>query len=377
MKLRSSIERLVARADRMHAIARRRWQQLSPFDRRWTIVPYLGFGTRERLHCGGRVLRHVEHRPSDASHGGWQNFAEFWKRMDSDEVPGARVRACFGSRVIETLADDEGHFEFDLRLQPPIEADGWQQVELELLSPPPRRGQSVKAKAQVLVPPASARFGVISDLDDTVVWSNVRSKLRMLAMLARSNPRTRKPFKGVAAFYRALHQGAGGHEGNPFFYVSSSPWNLHAPLLEFLSLQGLPSGPLMLKDFGDHMLFGSGDHRTHKLQCIERVFSTYPGLPFLLIGDSGEQDPEIYRHVLDVHPGRVRAVYIRTVDPTPARLAAIDRLVTEAQSLGVPLVLAPDSESAAVHAATAGLIAPDALAEVRADKRAEGAAAPV
>lgn len=377
MTLRTSIERLVARADRLHSVARQRWQRLSPFDRRWTIVPYMGFGTPERLHVGGRVLKHVQHREAVVSHSGWQNVAEFWKRMDSDEVPGARVRACLGSLVVETVADDEGHFEFELALTEPVEHPGWQQIGMELLKPMPRRGLSVKATAQVLVPPQSARFGIVSDIDDTVVWTGVRNKLRMLATLARSNARTRKPFKGVAAFYQALHDGAGGDEGNPIFYVSSSPWNLYAPLVEFLSLQGLPNGPLMLKDFGDHLLFGSGGHRVHKLGCIERVFATYPQLPFVLIGDSGEQDPEIYTRLVREHPGRVRAIYIRSVDADPSRIAAIDRLMEEAKESQVPLVLAADTESAAVHAAAAGFIATEALARVRADKRAEGAAAPV
>ena len=97
----------------------------------------------------------------------------------------------------------------------------------------------------MLVPAPQAQFGVISDIDDTVVHSNVTSKLRMILTVALSNARTRKPFKGVAAFYRALHAGV-----NPVFYVSKSPWNLYAPLVEYLEVQGLPLGPLLLRDFG-------------------------------------------------------------------------------------------------------------------------------
>ena len=87
------------------------------------------------------------------------------------------------------------------------------------------------------MPSQGARFGVISDIDDTVVTSNVTSKLRMILTVALTNARTRKPFKGVAAFYRALHAGV-----NPVFYVSKSPWNLYAPIVEYLEVQGLPRG---------------------------------------------------------------------------------------------------------------------------------------
>ena len=365
MNRRGVVGRWVARADRLHGLGQRHWRELSPFDRRWMIVPYLGFGTRERLQVGGRVLRHVTHRDADPSLGAWVNFAEFWKRMETDEVPGAHVQARFRHLVVGTVADDEGHFEFRLEPAVPLENAGWHRIDLELMEPKPRSGQAVSAAAQVLVPPETARFGVISDIDDTVVWSNVRHKLRMLSMLVRTNAHTRKPFKGVAAFYRALHDGAGGGESNPVFYVSSSPRNLYVPLVEFLALQGLPGGPLMLRDFGDHLLFAGGEHRDHKLRCIEQVFATSPELPFVLIGDSGERDPEIYAELVHDHPGRVRVVYIRSVDPDPSRIAAIDRLVETLRPAGVPLVLAPDSEFAAVHAASEGLIATAALAAVR------------
>jgi phosphatidate phosphatase APP1 len=193
----------------------------------------------------------------------------------------------------------------------------------------------------------------------------------MLALLMRSNARTRKPFKGVAAFYRALARGAGGAEDNPVFYVSSSPWNLYGPLVDFLAIQRLPRGPLLLRDFGEHLLFGGGDHRSHKRAAIDRILDTYPGLPFVLIGDSGERDPEIYAEIVAARSGRIRTVYIRSVDPDPSRIEAIDALIRTVRSAGVELVLAADSEAAAAHAATSGLIDAAALAEVRADTDAD------
>ena len=368
MPLRHRIGRWVDRIDHVHSLAQQRWYRVSPFDRPWMIVPYLGFGTARRLQVSGRVLRAVQHRQPDAGDSAWRNFAEFWKRMESDELPGARVRAGFRETAVETVADREGHFSISLDLDVALEP-GWHRVDLDLLDPTPRDASAVRAQAEVLVPSPTARFGVISDIDDTVVWSDIGRKLRMLALLMRSNARTRKPFKGVAAFYRALHRGAAGDERNPIFYVSSSPWNLYTPLLDFLSLQDLPRGPLMLRDFGDHLLFGKSDHRAHKRRCIEEVFAAYPGLPFVLIGDSGEKDPEIYSDLVRDHPARVRTIYIRNVTADPSRIEAIDRLVGEVQRTGAQLVLAADSEFAAAHAAGEGLIGVDALAEVRADKR--------
>jgi phosphatidate phosphatase APP1 len=257
MKIRDSLGRWVARADDVHAAAIRRWYGASPFTRRWRIVPYRGFGTPHELYVSGRVLRHVHHHAADAAHSAWRNFADFWKHLESDELPGATVRVSCQSATTETISDDEGHFSAVLKLHTPV-SPGWHELRLELVEPQPRNGAPVVAESEVVVPPETARYGVISDLDDTVVWSDVRRKLRMITMIVRSNAHTRKPFKGVAALYHALHAGMSGDERNPLFYVSNSPWNLYAPLVEFLDVQGLPRGPLMLRDFGDHLLFGSG-----------------------------------------------------------------------------------------------------------------------
>jgi phosphatidate phosphatase APP1 len=325
------------------------------------VLPYLGFGTAARLTVCGRVLEDEGFRPARSADRAWRNLVAMYKRFESDEVPGARVRARHGAAVAEAVADREGYFTVELDAAPG--EGGWREVELELIAP--RAGATATGK--VLVPAASARFGVISDIDDTVVQSHVTAKLRMVVALALSNARTRKPFEGVAAFYRALQAGAGG-EGNPVFYVSKSPWNLYVPLIDFLQAQEIPLGPLLLRDFGMHLARSRGDH---KARSIDRILETYPALPFVLIGDSGEHDPEIYAAVVRRWPGRVRAIYIRSVNREPARLAAIDRLIEEVRPTGCQLVLATDSEFAAAHAAGEGLISPAALRAIRREKAAD------
>jgi phosphatidate phosphatase APP1 len=321
------------------------WNRLA---RRWRdpviILPYLGYGTSRRLTVCGRVLEDEGFLPAAAADRRWRNLISFYKRLESDEVAGARLRA----RGHETRTDAEGYFRFEI----PVKAKpGWQEVDLELLDPP-----HVKASARVLIPSARARFGVISDIDDTVVRSQVTNKLRMILTVALSNARTRAPFPGVAAFYRALHGGV-----NPFFYVSKSPWNLYAPLVEYLEVQGLPQGPLLLRDFGWR------SQKNHKLKMIEEILTTYPKLPFVLIGDSGEHDPEIYADIVQRFPKRIRAVYIRSVDPR--RISAIEKLAREIAKTGCQLILAAEAEPAAAHAAAGGLIQPSDLRAVRAEKR--------
>jgi phosphatidate phosphatase APP1 len=336
--------------------------------RRWStrlrgphiVLPYLGYGTATRLALCGRVLEDEGFRAAGTADRAWRNLVAMYKRFESDEVPGARVRARHGAAEAVAVTDREGYFSVELPAGPAA-STAWRDVTLELLAP----GGGATATGSVLVPPASARFGVISDIDDTIVQSYVTQKLRMVVALALSNARTRKPFEGVAAFYRALHSGAAGGERNPIFYVSKSPWNLYVPLTDFLRVQGIPPGPLLLRDFGMHLLRSRAQH---KASAIDRVLETYPAMQFVLIGDSGEHDPEIYAGVVRRWPKRVRVIYIRSVNRAPERLAAIDRLIAEVRPTGCQLVLATDSEFAAAHAAGEGLISPRALSGIRRDK---------
>lgn len=161
----------------------------------------------------------------------------------------------------------------------------------------------------------------------------------------------RLPFAGAAALY-----GAFAAAGAPTFYVSSSPWNLHAPLLAFLRLNGLPRGPLALRDWGLAAPGARGaGHAGHKGREIEAILSAVPGLAFVLIGDSGQEDPEIYAELARTRPDRVRGVLIRHVAGA-RRAAEVRALAREAREAGVPFALVADSAEAARVAEAEGWI---------------------
>lgn len=335
------------------------------------VLPYHGFGNAHRLWIKGRVLDEYSYREQSEHDSSWANLVALYRRLESDEVAQARVVARFGGRSWETETDAGGYFEFDLESAEALPG-GWHTVDLELPAHMGPDGAPVRAAAQAIVPGASARYGIISDIDDTVLWTNVTNKLNMALMLARTNHHTRKPFKGVAGFYRALNEGVSGADDNPLFYVSSSPWHLFGPLVDFLRVQSIPLGPLLLRELKVRDLL-SKDH-SHKLDKIELIMRFYPHMQFVLIGDSGERDPEIYTEIVRRHPASVRMIYIRNVNPDPARIEALDRLIDEVSSTGTQLILAPDSVFAASHAAAEGLIRVDRLDAVRSDKREDDSA---
>jgi phosphatidate phosphatase APP1 len=333
------------------------------------IVGYRGYGTAERALVLGRVLQDESVRAPNAEQSTWRNLVSSLRRIESDPLPFARVRArvtaAAHGRHDEIVADDEGFLRRWVALGAPLSPPGWHTVSLDLADPP--NDVPVSATAHILAPAPTATFGVVSDMDDTVLQSEVTSFLRAARMVLLENALTRLPFPGVAAFYRALQRGATGAESNPIFYVSSSPWNLYDVIDGFLEAQRIPAGPLLLRDWDVGRL--SERHGRHKGLVIREIFDTYPELPFLLVGDSGQEDPEIYAELVRERPGRVKAVYIRNVTPHPERLARIESLAREVAAAGSTLVLADDTLAVARHAAIHGWIASDAVAEIGGEKR--------
>jgi phosphatidate phosphatase APP1 len=323
------------------------------------LQAFRGYGTPTRLLLRGRVLRSTGLVRSRLGDSVFDNLRNMFHRFESDELPGALVAARAGGAEVRVRADSEGYFDVTLELPEPLDDPRvWEPVDLELLAPPSSAGVR-HATGQVLVPRA-AQYAVISDLDDTVLHSHATSLWQMAKLTLLHNAHTRLPYEGVAGFYQALQRGRDGEAYNPVFYVSNSPWNLYDLLEDFLDVHGIPRGPLFLRDWSLRTL-KSGE--THKLAAIQALLDAYPDLEVVLVGDSGERDPEIYRQVVLRHPGRVLAVYVRDVDP--GRHAAVRAIAAELAGHGVDLVLSPDTEAARGHALDRGLIVAAALPDDR------------
>ncbi|MEX6508201.1 phosphatase domain-containing protein [Jiella sp. M17.18] len=232
----------------------------------------------------------------------------------------------------------------------------WLEVDLSLDAAPGYRLQPLVAKAQARVVSPLARFGIISDIDDTIIQTGATNFLKHWRTVVANSAQSRTAFPGVSAFYRGLAAGAGGPETNPVFYVSSSPWNLFDLFERFMVLHDIPLGPILLKDFGlDETKWLTGGHEEYKLARIERVMAAFPQLPFVMIGDSGQRDAVIYEVAERRHPGRVLAVHIR--DVTGGLLAAeAEAALAALAERGIPVTLAETLAPGAAQALAAGLI---------------------
>lgn len=353
-----------------------------PFDRIWSgykwrfgrwkhprIEAYRGYGTRERLFLRGRVLDEKAASEASPEQSIRKNVIDTLRHIASDEIPRARVRLAFQDQVLEARTDEEGYFVFEVEPKAPLPTERvWHEAKLDLIAPAPKNPTRGRETALVFVPPPDADFGIISDLDDTVVRTGATNKFRMTRTVLLNNAHTRIPFPGVSALYRALQRGPEDRAHNPIFYLSSSPWNLYGFFMQFFVVHDLPLGPVFLRDFGlsREQLFSAG-HHAHKLQHIRMLLETYPDLPFVLIGDSGQEDPEIYRQAAQEHPEQIRAIFIRDV-ATPSRSAEVHTLAREVSAQGFPMHLVKSSAEAAGRAVELNLIPEGAVEEVRVDK---------
>ena len=316
------------------------------------IVSYLGHGAA-RVAVRGRVL---DNPPATAPSIGEHPIVAVRRmvgRFFTQDLPRVPLRIRLGSADVEVLTDDEGYFELIIDAGLGSGDGPWAEGSVVLAE---RYGEVIahEARVRVRVPTTAARFGVISDIDDTILVTGAQQTWRMVLATVVGSSLTRKTYPGTPELYRALAAEGGDTEANPFFYVSSSPWNLDDFIAGFLTRHQFPEGPLLLRDLMGRAGVGRS-HTRHKLSRIEEILELHPDLDFVLVGDSGQHDPEIYAEIVRRHPGRILAAYFREV-----RLDAGDGRVEIVMDVwphdDVPVALVESSAQLARHALSLGLI---------------------
>lgn len=334
------------------------------------IVPFRTYGTQTRMYIKGRVLEDKNIAASTDKDTILNNLVNMYKRFESDEVANATLSVQLPGETVQIITDKEGYFILKFQWSGPVNQENlWHGIPLELISAPIAFERGLKSVAEVMIPPADAEFGVISDIDDTIVKTTATNLFAMGRTTFLNNAKTRLPFAGVSQFYKSLQLGKNGKRNNPFFYVSSSPWNLYDMLKEFLDLNEIPAGPLLLRDFGfEHKEKEEKGHLGHKLKEIKQILEAFPHLNFILIGDSGQEDPVIYREVAELYPGRILAIYIRDVQLPERTKIAID--VSESlKQQKVEMLIVDNSVTAADHAARAGFIFTETVPSIEHEKK--------
>ncbi|MGF1522270.1 MAG: App1 family protein [Leptolyngbyaceae cyanobacterium] len=323
------------------------------------ILPYWGYGTPRNLLVKGRVLQDEGIKLKEEDPSLLENIWNMYKRFATDEIPDACIRVSIGELHREVTTNKEGFFELEFQVEQDLEEDKlWQPVDLSLLHPQ-TPGKDTLSQAEVMVVREGARFGVISDIDDTIVHTAATDLLKMIRIVYLGSAESRRPFDGVAEFYQALQRGK-EQESNPIFYVSSSAWNMYDVFARFMVLNGIPKGPLFLKDIEfDLEKLLSFKHEVHKLEQIQPIFDRFSQLPFILIGDSGQKDAEIYVNLAKQYPNRILGILIRDVVPNNTkRQQELKELAATIAPTNTQFLLFQETQEAIAYAAQEGWILP-------------------
>lgn len=330
------------------------------------VHPYRGYGSHSEAFIMGRVFRQPGRLRSWEKGGIARDLVDVARRLVRHGIRDARVDIRLGATHATVTTDRDGYFHAHIDITHTLPAEAiWHSVKLQVLS----EDDAISTETEIYIPPASTDLIVISDIDDTVMYTGVANKLKMLYRLFMEKADRRTAFPGVAALYRALYGGAEGNRHRPMLYVSRGPWSIYEVLEMFFNMNRIPVGPILfLREWGMTLKRPwPRKAEDHKSDVIRNMLSLYDTLPFILIGDSGQRDPEVYTEIVKEHPERVRAIYIRKVDNDPARDAAIEALANEVRHAGCELILAHDSVSMAEHALSKGYISEEGCEAVRKD----------
>jgi phosphatidate phosphatase APP1 len=329
--------------DRVHGLVEARLVA-----RGWSphLTPYVGYGGAGWVRVLARVLLAPPRTPREA-----RPERRGWRRFTSVSADGIEVTVRVGGRTHVVTSGRDGYVDVRLPCDLP---PGWATAELSVGSTPP-----VAARLRIVDP--GTTFGMVSDVDDTVIVTMLPKPLRAFRNAFLERESARKAVPGMARLYADIME---AHPDAVVVYLSTGAWNTAGALGDFLERHGYPPGPLLLTDWGPTAegWFRSGP--AHKHAQLERLFADLPQVRWLLVGDDGQHDPTIYAEAAETHPDRVHAIAIRRLS-VGEQLAhhglptGPDPLTDAASEGGTPAVWASDGDGLRTALVDRGLLGGD------------------
>ena len=324
-----------------------------------TIKVYHGYGYGHQLLLYGHVFKTGPKPRKKYRKSFLRNTWALLRLFMVKPYPHLKVKMQWKDQIYDSKTDADGFFKFqweDHSALPP----GWNEVEVMAF-----KDTHIIAQAQGAVYiPYATQFGFISDIDDTFLISHSSNLRKRLFVLFTENARTRLPFEGVVKHYKLLARSHTTEKmPNPFFFVSSSEWNLYDYILEFAQVNQIPKGVFLLSQLKRfNQLLKTGQNHKTKLLRIARILENYPAQRFVLLGDSSQQDPYIYETLVSHFPKQIFAVYIRDIYKKNRNKAA--DILGKIESKGVPCCFFKNSDEAILHSIKIGLIPETELAKI-------------
>ena len=269
-----------------------------------TIVPYAGYGAPG----WSRVLCRVVLARADGAARQRADKVRGWRSFFSIPVSDVDVTVTAGG-VEQRVSPSRGGV-VDARIETDL-TPGWHTIAL-------RTDDSEPVTAPIFIVDPATRFGIVSDIDDTVMVTALPRPFLAAWNTFVLDEHARTPVAGMAVLYERLRR---EHPLSPVIYLSTGAWNVAPTLTRFLDRNLYPAGPMLLTDWGPthDRWFRSG--QDHKRSSLARLAEEFPDMTWLLFGDDGQHDEALYGEFAAAHPDNVAAVAIRQLSTGEAVLA--------------------------------------------------------
>lgn len=320
------------------------------------VVIYRSYGTPFHVYIKGRVLDNLEIQFKEKSNF-FQTLLNIIRQFDTHEIADVEIELEIAGVKLVQKSNRKGYFIFNEILPIDIstlgDANGW--VSFEITTTATDLIEYQVFKGSFLIAETQADFGIISDIDDTILNTGVTSilKWKLIRNSMFVNTYNRTPLPGAAELYQKLYYGVDNKEKNPIFYLSNSPWNLYQYLKVFLDFNNFPKGPILLRSFSSMFQRVMADEKPHKQKEIINLLNSYPDLKFILIGDSGEHDASIYTEIAAQFSHQILCIYLRTVKHKK-RMLRVKSIVDNFKT--TPILMVENSIDAENHARANGYI---------------------
>lgn len=269
------------------------------------IVGYRGIANGRTVIVSGHAFEKHKVRAVHPRHGKRKNLRQTLRRFRAQPLKWTAIDVIVGGQSRRVHTNKRGFFTCEV--QHALSDPGWYSYDLFWK----RNNKSFTSEFYLS---DDHETGVISDIDDTLLISHSTLLLRKVALMLFRNAYTRKVIPFIGDWHAYLREMNNANHPSDFFYVSNSEWNLYDFLTDFFLINDLPKGVFFLQDLkkGLREIMTSGKKNSHhKLQSIEFLLRYYPYKKFILAGDSGQHDMQIYLDVASRFPGRISGVMIR------------------------------------------------------------------
>lgn len=318
------------------------------------VKVYDGYGHSKNIIVYGHVFQHEPGVSLNYKKNGLlRNIWQLIKLFNVKPLAGLTLKLTFDDQTVTAETAYDGFFKLEVIPSHHLSA-GWHPVKVYCLD---KTGLELcSGDGKVFVPHLS-QFAFISDIDDTIIRSFSASIFKRLYELISRNPAKRRLFDATAGHYYLLaHSFTEDEVPNPFFYVSSSEWNLYDYLKDVFRANRLPDGIFLLsqiKKLRDFIVTGRTGHEGKFFRII-RILKAFPKQQFVLLGDNSQKDPEIYAKIASLYSRQVKAIYIRNIRASKEEETLL--LLQEHHEKGIAVCIFKESKEAIEHGMEIGLI---------------------